>query len=65
MRHQRDEVGLGTAGHKQAGLEAQLVCEPFLQRIDGRVISVDIVADLRAQHGFTHSCRRLRDGVAA
>jgi hypothetical protein len=65
VRDQREQVRLGAARHEQAGLEAEIVGEAPLQRVDGRVLAVDVVADLGAQHRRAHRRRRPGHGVAA
>ena len=65
VRHQRQQVGLGAAGHEQAGLEAEIVGQTPLQRVDGRILAVDVVADLGARDRLAHRRRGAGDGVAA
>ena len=54
MREQRQQVGLRAAGREQAGFEAEVAREPLLQRVDGGVFTVDVVADLGAEHRLAH-----------
>ena len=63
--HQGAQVALRARGHEQGRLEAQIGCDAFLQGVDTRVVTEDVVTHLRAQHGLAHGGSGARDGVAA
>jgi hypothetical protein len=46
VRHQRAQVALRAGGHEERGLLAQHRGDALLQRVDGRVVAEDVVADL-------------------
>ena len=60
-----DGVAHRAAGDEEAGLFAQHLRRQLFQPVDGRVLAIDIVADLGAIHRLAHGGRRLGDGVAA
>ena len=51
---QREQVGLRAARREQAGFEPEVVREAFLQRDDGGIFAVDVVADFGVEHRFAH-----------
>ena len=51
--------------HEQAGLLAEQLGGPLLERVDGRVVAEDVVADLGLGHRPAHLGGRLGDGVGA
>src|SRR3546814_7598830 len=38
---------------------------PGFQRLDGRILAIDVVAEFRPRHRLAHRRRRLRHGIAA
>ena len=67
-RRLRREAGLiahCSGWNKECGLFAENFCNAFLQAVDGRILTKDIVADLRLRHSLSHSRGRLGDGVAS
>ncbi|CUZ15162.1 Uncharacterised protein [Serratia marcescens] len=65
VAQQRHQVGLGAAGQKQRRLFARQAHRLGLQRVDRRVIAVDVVADLCLSHRLAHGGAGAGDGVAA
>jgi len=72
--HQVAGLGLGTdgdlvrhaaRGHENRRLLSQELGRPLLEPIHGRIVTVDVVADLRRGHRLAHRVGRLRDGIAA
>ncbi len=49
---------------KQSGFLAQKRCDALLQRVNGRIVSKDVVADFGVQHRLTHAVIRTRHRVA-
>jgi len=64
-RAERDLVRHRPGGHPHGRFLAQQRRDAVLQRIDGRVLAVDVVAHFRGRHGLAHSGGRAGDGVAA
>ena len=65
VRHHAQQVALGPGGHEHRRLLAQHLRRQRLQAVDGRILSVDIVADLGRSHRRAHGRRGTRDGIAA
>ena len=63
--HLGDEVAHRAARHEQAGLLAEQLGGAFLEGVDRRVVTEDVVADLGLGHRPAHGGRRVGDGVAA
>ena len=64
-RRQRQHVGHRPGRGEQRVLEAEHRSDPHLQLGDRRVLSVDVIADLRVRHRLTHPLGRPGDGVGA
>ena len=62
---QPELVGERAGGGEQAGVLAEQVGHALLERVDGRVLAVDVVADLGVGHRRAHACGGTGDGVAA
>ena len=61
-----EHVGHRPGRREQRGLVAEQPGDPLLERADGRVLAVDVVADLGARHRGAHRLGRRRvSGVAA
>ena len=65
VRHLGDEVAHRARGDEQAGLLAEQLGGPLLERVDGGVVPEDVVADLGVGHRPAHRRRRVGDRVAA
>ena len=52
-------------GQNSAASRAEQLGDALLQRADGGVLAVDVVADLGTRHGLAHLVGRPGDGVAA
>ena len=65
VAHDRDQVALRAAGHEERRFLAEQRGDPLLQRVDGRIVAEDVVADLGRGHRRAHRRRRPRHGVAA
>jgi hypothetical protein len=61
---QRQLVGHGAAGHEQRGFLAEQSGRAPLQLGHGRVLAVDVVADLGRGHGRAHGGGRAGEGIA-
>ena len=59
------EVALRAAGHEQRRLEPETLCQRGLQRVHGRVVAEDVIANRSGEHGGLHGGGRARDGIAA
>ena len=62
---QRKEVSLRTTGDQKRGLVTEPLRGHVFQPIDGRILAVDIVADLRLRHRGSHGRSGTGDGVAS
>ena len=60
-----EQVGQRPAGAEQPGLVPEQVRDPLLQRADGRVLAVDVVAHRGGEHRGPHPGGGLGDGVGA
>ncbi len=58
VRHLGHEVAHRPGGHEEAGLLPQQLGRAFLERVDGRVVAEDVVAELGGRHGAAHRRRR-------
>ena len=65
VSHLGDEVAHRAARHEQAGFLAEELRGPFLEGVDGRVVTEHVISDLGLGHRAAHGRRRVRDGVAA
>ena len=65
VAHQRREIALRAGREPECGLEAEALCRNSLQAVDGRVVAIDVIADLGSRHGCTHGGGRARHGIAA
>ena len=65
VRHQRRQIALRTGRKEQRALEAESLGRHRLQAVHGRIVAVDIIADLGRRHGGAHARRRPGHGVAA
>ena len=65
VRQDAAQIALRARGHEERGLLAGQLGDALLQRVDGRVVAEDIVAQRRCQHRLAHGRRRPGDGVAA
>ncbi len=65
QRAQRDLVRHRPGRHPDRRLLAEQLGDALLQRIDGRVFAVDVVAHLSGGHRLAHARGGLRDGVAS
>ena len=63
--HQRHEVAHRPRRDEQAGLLAEQLRRPLLERVDRRVLAEDVVADLGGGHRAAHLGGRAGDGVGA
>ena len=59
------EIAHRSRGDKEAGLLAEQRRGTLLERVDGRVVAEDVVADLRLGHRAAHGRRGVGDGVRA
>ena len=64
MGELRDEVAHRPRGDEEARFLAEQLGGAFLERVDGRVVAEDVVADLGLGHRPAHRRRGLGDGVA-
>ena len=64
-RPQRDLVRHGAGGHPDSRFLAQHGGDAVLQRVDGRIFAIDVVADFRRRDRFSHAGCRAGHGVAA
>ena len=62
---QRQLVPHRARGHEQGGLLADPCRERLLQRVDGGILAVHVVADIGLGHGAPHLGRRPGDGIGA
>ncbi len=60
-----EHVGHRPGGREERGLLAEQPGDPLLERADGGVLAVDVVADLGARHRGAHRLGGTGDGVAA
>ena len=65
VRQLRHEVAHASRRDEEAGLLAEHRSGSFLERVHGRVVAEDVVADLGVRHRASHGGRRVRDGVGA
>ncbi len=65
MCHQRRKIALGSGHEEQRALEAEAFSGDRLQAVDRRIITIDIVADLRRSHRRAHCGGRAGHCVAA
>src|ERR1043166_6605287 len=61
----RDEIAHAAGGHEQCGFFAEDFGGAALERVDGWVFEIDIVADFGFSHGATHGWGWARNRVAA
>src|SRR5262245_53389649 len=61
----RDEIAHAAGGNEQRGLLAEDFSGSTLERIDGWVFQINIVANFGFSHRAAHGGRRTRDRVAA
>ena len=60
-----EHVGHRAGRREQRRLVPEQPRDPLLERADGRVLAVHVVADLGVGHGAPHRLGRAGDGVAA
>ena len=60
-----NEICLGTGRAPECSLETKIVCYALLQRDDGRVFAVHVIADFSLKHGLAHARAGLGHGVTA
>ena len=65
MRHQSTQIALRSSRHEKRGFETQHACYFFLQGIDARVITKNVVAQRGVKHRLAHCSGGLGDGVTA
>ena len=65
VRHHAEQIALGAGGHEHRRLLAQHLSRQGLQAVDGRILSVDIVANLGRSHRRAHGRRGTRNGITA
>jgi hypothetical protein len=65
VRHQRGQIALGAGGEEQRPLVSKPLGHPGFEAIDGRVVSVHVIAHLGGGHRGAHGRRRPSHGVAA
>ena len=65
VREHTDQVSHGAAGDKDRGFFSNAFCGNFLQTIDRRVFTEDVVSHFRPGHGVPHGVGRGRQGVAS
>ena len=58
-------LAIEPVGREQRGLVAEQPGDPLLEREDGRVLAVDVVADLGPRHRGAHRVGRPGEGVGA
>ena len=60
-----DGVAHGAGGQKQRSLLAEHLGDALLKLSDGRILAVNVVADLGLGHGAPHGGSRFGHGIAA
>ena len=60
-----EDVGERSGGAPQPGLVAEQPRDPLLERVDGGVLAVDVVADLGGGHRLAHRGAGTGQGVGA
>ena len=65
MRHQGRQIALRAGREEQRARKPEALGNDCLQAIDGRIISVHIIAHFGSGHGRSHARGGLGDGVAA
>ena len=65
MRHQRQLVAEVAGRHEQGGFLAEDAGGQGFQLLHGRIVTVDIIADLGMEHRLAHGRGRLGNGIAA
>lgn len=63
--HQGNQVALRPRRHKQPCLEAQQAGGTSLQKIDGRITPLVVIAQFRGMHGCLHALARTCDSIAS
>jgi hypothetical protein len=63
--HQREQVALRARGHEQRSGKTEVSGQAILEGVDGRIFTVNVITDGRAEHRLAHRVGGLGDGIAA